>query len=344
MEQPVLRLGLLGFDPAAQARLTAWVAQVQPGWPAWLCGDPHRADAWMIRGGAVAVHGRDGVVIHHPFGSGERWLLNRAEVDRPLAFACPLPVGFASAEFFEADDEAAVRQRLQRFEAWLRPLRSQFALGGEVVRRMGAHKGAVVHLLHEERLLAVIDFRRWQAGLLVPARPVDLAMAQWVRQAPGSPVEIPPAFIRLPLQRVMWTYAVRTRLDILPPRYRDRRIYLRRVPLMPVRWFDELHLALMRALLAAPDTLDALRQRVDAPLSSVAHHLAALYYAGALTTDSDSARRAELQTWEAVAQLTPGAEGAVAAPSARSAPAGSTLPLYDAVHSPLRRPLDPPPA
>jgi hypothetical protein len=121
VEQPVLGLGLLGFADPVGLRLQDWAAQAPAGWPMWRACDPHLADAWMIAGDAVEVLGRDEVVIRHPHGSGERLTLNRAEVDRPLAFATPLPEGFASAEFFEADNESSVRQRLQRFEAWLRP-------------------------------------------------------------------------------------------------------------------------------------------------------------------------------------------------------------------------------
>lgn len=301
VEQPVLRLGLLGFAEPAGLRLQAWASQVHAGWPQWLGCDPHLADAWMINGAAVDVLGRDELVIRHPFGSGHRLTLNRAEVDRPLAFATPLPDGFASAEFFEADDEQSVRQRLQRFEAWLRPLRSQFALGAEVVKRAGLSRG-VVHIVHEGKLLAVIDFETWQTGLLIPARPVEVAMADWV-QRPGLSRDIPPSFIRLPLHRVLWNYAVRTRLDVLPERYREKPVHLRRVPQVPARWFDEVHLCVMRELLVAPACFDELLHRTGLPAPDLAHHLAVLYHAGGLTTDADSARRAEPAARRAMAAL-----------------------------------------
>ena len=238
MEQPVLGLGLLGFAEPAGLRLQEWAAQAPAGWPMWRSCDPHLADAWMIAGDAVEVLGRDEVVIRHPFGSGERLTLNRAEVDRPLAFATPLPEGFASAEFFEADSETSVRQRLQRFEAWLRPLRTQFALGAELIERLHQYRsGGVVHVTLGSKLLAVIDIPRWQAALSIPARPVDLSMAEWIHGDKLSR-EVPPSFIRLPLYRVMWGYAVRTQRDVLPARYRGPLIYLRRVPRLPAHWFD----------------------------------------------------------------------------------------------------------
>lgn len=337
LEQPVLGLGLLGFADAAGLRLQAWAAQVPAGWPEWRTCDPHLADAWMIAGGAVDVLGRDELVIRHPHGSGERLTLNRAEVDRPLAFATPLPEGFASAEFFEADSESSVRQRLQRFEAWLRPLRTQFALGARLYDHMDQMRsGGVVHLSAEERLLAVIDIQRWQAALLIPARPVDLAMAEWTFGVKLS-LETPPSFIRLPLHRVMWNYAVRTRRDVLPHRYREQRLYLRRVPRLPAHWFDEFHLVLMRELMDRPATFAQLLERTSSAEQDLARHLAALYHGGALTTDVDSARRAESDNRRSMVALR--FDHVDADLSSRQHNPESVAPssiLREAVHSPLR--------
>lgn len=333
----MLRLGLLGFSDPAGLRLQTWATQAREGWPLWSCCDPHLADAWMINGHSVEVQDRDSVVIRHPLDGDDCLQLNRAEVDRPLAFAQPLPQGFASAEFFDADDEASVRQRLQRFEAWLRPLRSQFALGAEVLQRVGQFDG-VVHVQREGRLLAVIDFSRWYAGLLVPARPVDIAMAEWV---PVKQVTegIPPSFMRLPLHRVMWTYAVRTSRDVLPERYRRKPMYLRRVPQVPARWFSEDHLEIMRELLTNPADFDDLSARTGIHPEQLARHLSVLYHAGGLTTDSESARRADAITRRAMAllrfdQRDDSTDFRDAAQSQDTRPPSSIL--REAFHSPLR--------
>ncbi len=219
-------LGLLGFADPVGLRLRDWAAQGLPGWPIWRICDPHLADAWMIAGDAVEVVGRGELVIHHPVGSAEQLMLNRAEVDRPLAFAAPLPEGLLSAEFFDAHSETGVRQRLQRFEAWLRPLGTQFALAAEFLKRMdGFQNKGVVHVTLADKLIAVIDITRWQVALSVPARPVDLELAQWLYDKNLSR-EVPPSFIRLSLYRVMWSYAVRTRRDVLPTRYRQQQLHL----------------------------------------------------------------------------------------------------------------------
>jgi hypothetical protein len=302
LEQPVLRLGLLGFPDEVAQRLNAWIAQQQPGWPTWMVCDPHTADAWMICGSSTEVLGRDALLIHHPPGSGQSLTLNRAEVDRPLAFALPLPEGFAAAEFFDAEDEASVRQRLQRFEAWLRPLRTQFALGAELVEKMRIYPRGTVHVLREDKLMAVIDMDRWQVGLHTPARPVDLDAAKWLPVGTRAG-EMPPSFMRLSLHRVMWTFAVRTARDVLPPRYRERKIYLRRLPRVPARWLDEVHLRFMRELMLRPGTLDEMSQRMNLAMGELDRRVAALYYGGGLTTDPDSARRSETSARKALVAL-----------------------------------------
>ena len=337
VEQPLLRLGMLGFSDDVGLRLQSLASEEREGWPRWRCCDPHVADAWMINGRAVAVKGRDELVINHPFGSNERLTLHRAEVDRPLAFAAPLPKGFASAEFFEAGDEQSVRQRLQRFEAWLRPLRSQFALGAAVFDH-AARARDVVHLVLEGKLLAVLDFVRWQAGILVPARPVELSVAEWVSKPPSAN-DIPPTFIRLPLHRVMWTYAVRTARDVLPERYWRSRIYLRRVPQLPARWFGSEHLELMHLLTQAPATFEELEERTGLTSPVLAHSLAALYHAGGLTTDPESARRAEDQTRLSLTKLKLDGKETDSDLKKRfrsSDLAAPTSMLRDAMHSPLR--------
>lgn len=302
MEQPLLRLGLLGFEPEPAQWLRQCVESSVDGWPRWLVGDPHQADAWLINGPALDVPGRDVLRIHHPV-HGNEWLsLNRAEVDRPLAFVLPLPEGLASDEAFDAADQQGLRQRLHRFEAWLRPLRAQFALGEQLVGRLADLHGEVIHLLHDGRLIAVIDSAHWQCGMLSTARPVDLSQAQWMRR-PAMAKDIPSGFLRLSLLQVMWVYATRTRRDLLPRRYRDRTIYLRRVPHLPLQCLELDHRRIMLALAAEPANLAQLGQRIDMDEAVLVRRLAELYYAGGLTTHQDSGRRVMQRVREAVQSL-----------------------------------------
>lgn len=96
----------------------------------------------------------------------------------------------------------------------------------------------------------------------------------------------------------------------------------------------------MRELMAQPARLDELVARTGLPGDALAHHLAALYYAGGVTTDADSARRAAADTRLAVlalqfdqADLAQDARAREVGSSEQSAPSSI---LREVRHSPLR--------
>jgi hypothetical protein len=124
---------------------------------------------------------------------------------------------------------------------------------------------------------------------------------------------------------------------VLPSRYREQRIYLRRVPRLPAHWFDEVHLMLMRELMTRPATLAVLQERSGCSEPDLLRHLGALYHGGALTTDPDSARRAEADNRRSMVALRFD-QADLDLPSRQehsdfSAPSSI---LREAVHSPLR--------
>ncbi len=162
-------------------------------------------------------------------------------------------------------------------------------------------------------------------------------MADWAHGATLSK-DIPPSFIRLPLHRVMWNYAVRTQRDVLPERYRDSRIYLRRVPRLPAHWFDTMHLALMRELMTGPASFSQLLGRTQWSDAELTAHLGALYHGGGLTTDPDSARRAEAETRRAMValQFDQADHDTELTRSGHSEQVAPSSILREALHSPLR--------
>jgi hypothetical protein len=109
------------------------------------------------------------------------------------------------------------------------------------------------------------------------------------------------------------------------------------VPRLPAHWFDELHLALMRELMTRPATLAQLHERLGGSEAELTRHLGALYHGGALTTDVDSARRAEADNRRSMVALRFD-QADLDSPS-RQEHSGLTAPssiLREAVHSPLR--------
>ena len=292
MEQPVLRLGLIGFTVADTARVADALSREVEGWPLWSLTPYEKADGWWIACRCITDIQKDVLTVDTGHAA-QPWLrLNPAEVDRPIAFAGKLPSVMQASETVNPEQEASVRQQVQRFEAWLRPLRSQFALGAELVERETTLTPGVYQISLQGRMLAVIDLFRWRAGILPTARPVDFAQALWERRPPSAS-SIPEKFIHLSISQLMWIYASRTRRDVLPARYRKNTIYFRRLPRLPVGWMHDEHLLLLRELSTRAGTLDDLMLRTGMSAFMLARHLAALYFAGSITSNPRSAGKLE---------------------------------------------------
>jgi len=96
----------------------------------------------------------------------------------------------------------------------------------------------------------------------------------------------------------------------------------------------------MRELTTEPARLSALVRRTGQAEAVVAHRVAALYYAGGVTTDADSARRAAASTRKAVLDLQFAQADLVQDAQARDETSSEQAPpssiLREARHSPLR--------
>ena len=293
LEHPVLRLGLAGFSRASQALVAALLSEQPKGWPHWRVVPFADADAWWVDGSQIRVL-RDGTLKVAAAERSDRALqINLSEVDRPIAFSTPLvQPDFEPAYTFDLEDETSVRHVLQQFEGWLRPLRAQFALGAEIIHREADLKPAIYHLSLKGALLAVVDLHEWQVGLSPTARPVDLDQASWDKRPAGAN-DIPSGFVRMRLAQVMWTYAQRTRQDVLPARYRGGLIYLRHAPMVPAQWLSERQQWLLAELAQAPESFDSLRERSGTKNSQLSRDLAILYFSGALTSEAANAAAAK---------------------------------------------------
>lgn len=293
MEQPILRLGLLGFTDSDKQQVLSALAQQSTGWPCWELVDFELADAWCINGRAVECLEDNAVRVNTLLPYSPTISLNPAEITRPIAFTEPMPEGIEAAEIIDFRSPPSMRTVLQRFEAWLRPLRAQFALGSEMVARESELIKGIYHVLDTHgKLLAVINLVKWSVALLPTVRPVDFDDANWVLR-PTIAGDIPPGFITLTVGQLMWTYAVRTTKDALPPRYRTHKIFLRRIPQLPSGWLRDTHLVTLRALSMAPGEFSDIQAATDLPQNMLAHTLAALYYVGAVTTNKAMASHLE---------------------------------------------------
>jgi hypothetical protein len=288
MEQPTLRLGLLGFSPAQIQSVLSSLGAHTPGWPRWRLSNFQEADAWCVNGAQAQTRQDGQVVVNMMLDHVPQIVLNPTHISRPLAFSTPLPPHVDVADACSPEDGASLRRTLQRFEAWLRPLRAQFALGAEIMARENDLTPGMYHLSSGGRLIAIVDLVKWQVGLLSSARPVDIEECVWERR-PSMAHDIPNSFTKMSIAELMWTDAVRTAQDVLPNRYRTHTIYLRRVPNLPVGWLEDEHLVLLRALSVSSMKLSALAHKCEMSPEMTKRALAALYYGGAVTTSRKSA-------------------------------------------------------
>lgn len=287
LPQPILWLGLMGFSPAQREQVQQLLAHMPPGWPCWRLAPHGAADAWWVQGSGLrwAAEGHIDIPSADPSDAGGAAVsLNLAQVDRPIAFALPLnEPGFEARYTFDAADEASVRHVLQQFEAWLRPLRAQFALAGEVVRREQDLRSGVHHLQHKGHLLAVVDLNRWHVGLSPKTRPVDLMEATWEHR-PALAHDLPSHFLRIRLSHLLWAYAMRSQGDVLPARLRSDPIYFRCAPMVPQAWLGDHHHRIVQALADKPSTFNDLQQQLGLRGRSLGRDLSCLYYAGSITS------------------------------------------------------------
>jgi hypothetical protein len=290
-EQPILWMGLAGFVPQQVAALEAGLKRGR-GLPTWrICrfGD---ADAWLVNGSKVRVLPGGDLRVLPGLPTEQSMRLNLDDVERPVAFALP----FASNDFeprcaFDPQSQASVHQVLREFETSLRLARSQFVMGGQVLRLGSQLRHGIFHVSHEGKLLAVLDFRQGKAGICPGADPAQLHEAHWASR-PISAGDIPTSFHATSPAQLIWAYVRRTDLDLLPPRYRAQTIYFRSAPRVPMAWLRDSQLMLLRELSLEPSAFHVLRERTGFGKADLHHDLTCLYYAGAITTTPAKAARA----------------------------------------------------
>jgi hypothetical protein len=304
-ERPILWLGMAGFGPEQRAHLESCVARATSAarWRVCLFGE---ADAWWVNGEKVRATPGGNLKVAAGLPTERALSLDLAQIDRPIAFATPQAcTDFEPRCAFEPSSQASIDGVLVQFENWLRTLRAQFVLGKQIIERGAPLRDAVYHVSHGGRLLAVLDFREGRAAIAPTAHPTELWAAQWQKRPPLAG-DLPSAFVRFNPAQLAWSYVRRTERDMLPPRYRTGMIHYRSVPRVPVGWLRDSQLAVLRELAAEPASLAGLQRRTGLAAELLAHDVACLYYAGAVTTVGGKAsspfgarRRSEADPWEA---------------------------------------------
>ena len=291
-EQPVLRVGLAGFNEAQCKDVFLALANPVPNHPTWQISPFQQADAWLLCGehSTPANNGHQDTLRVAPGLPHDRLLtLSLSDIDRPVAFSLPLASSDIEARLtFEVRSTPSLLTVLDAFEQWLQPLRAKFVLGAQLMARESQLKRVVYHVSCNGKLLAVLDFAGWKIGLLPEATPEQLSDALWETR-PSQAHAIPNHFVPSSVEQLRWIFAQHTVRNVLPKRYQKQVVYFAKTPSVPQTWLQPAHLVLLRELSSRPGTLKELSDRTALAPAEVARDLACLYFSGSLTTTPEKA-------------------------------------------------------
>lgn len=288
IDRPVLRLGVAGFSREQEQQVEAALAAASGATVEWRTGPFAQADAWWLHGGRTQQLG-GGILRVGPGQTSARVVqIALTEVDRPLAVALPIAGGFQPTFFFRLDDPGSMAATLKKFAAWLQPVVAQYALASCIVDQEPALGAGAWEVLRGSELIATVDMHKGTA-VAPNATALDFVDATWCVRDHGAAIH-PREFICASLSQLMWQYAVRTSRDLLPARYRAKRLYFRRPPRLAQRKMDNAHLLLLRDLAGHPGSrFEDVAHRTGLAEDALAHHLAALYMVGSITANPNRA-------------------------------------------------------
>lgn len=286
-ELPTFRLGISGFGSGEQQSIER-VLQAGAGEAAmWEIGDADNADAWWLNGARTHSLGGGRIRVAPGIPTAPTLQLHLPDVDRPVAFAQPLPARMEVRCRFDLANPASMKGVLRQFDAWFSPVVAQFCLASHIVEHQSALGAGKFELHVDSELLAIVDMHG-EAAVRGTAGPAEFEQAVWSRAAGES---VPESFVQASLSQLMWQYALRTQRDVLPRHYRTGMLYFRRAPRLSQRLLKDSHFLVMRELKIAPGTFADLMKRCAMDEARLARELAALYFVGSITSNPKRAAR-----------------------------------------------------
>jgi hypothetical protein len=284
-------MGLIGFD--REDYLTALLG-TRSAVLQWERANAAEADALWINGEAAEwLH--EGIVRVPGRQRGASLRLDLQGLGRPTFFTLPLRDDRIRPPLsFDPRSAASIDKALRRAEAVLQPLLVQLAIAHEIATRMPRLVADTYHVIKDGKLLAIVNLGG-SIGLDSQLRLSDLRDAQW-RPLPNPANAIPQHFFATSFAVVLWLYVSRVERDLLPRRYRESTLYFRAIPRVPQRLMKEAHFAILSELAAEPQSLALLQQSVSLAEPALANALAALYYAGAITSNVARAAKGASQS------------------------------------------------
>ena len=288
LERPIFWLGLAGLSPTQRALLTAYLPQAPGSLPAWRVAKFSEADAWCVSGMAAELTDEGNLTVPDSRRAQPDIDIDFRKLDRPLALTKPVRwEELAPLDQFDPASERAVQMLLKKFETSLHGLRAQFSLGAFIRRSMPDLRPLSYHLVHRTTLLAVVDLSLRHVHYMPDVSPLQLEGAVWLARQPSDGGAGPSAagFAQASLSEIMWQFAQRTAVDVLPEQFATGAIRLRHMPRVPKALLKESQLTLLRMLAIRPVGMhDLLEQNASLNRAQLGRDLAGLYYDGAIAS------------------------------------------------------------
>jgi hypothetical protein len=248
------------------------------------------ADAWVVNGARTRLLAEDEVCVDAASERDAPLRMRLHEVDRPVAFARPMSdARFEPACSFDMQCTGSLVVMLAKFSHWLRPRAMLLALADLLTLHAAGirHRSRVYHLTCDNRLIGVIDLQG-EVAVLPDVTLGELSRASW-QPRPDAAGYVPDNFVRKSLAGLLWEYAGRTQRDLLPARYRQVPIHLKRTPLLGHRLFSDAQLYVLRELAQAPRTFADLCAGEKFAAHEIARALTAFYLVGCVTSRAERA-------------------------------------------------------
>ncbi len=231
--------------------------------------------------------------------SAIQWKITGSESADALLKAQALPFNRAGPKIFTSvfwpshavQQQENLEQSRERFwqvladlDMPMQPNALRYVLASQLVERHVAKEElkGLWHVQSTDTLLAVVDFERLQVSIRPDAHYLELENAHWASRSMRA--FAPEKFQNISIERLMWDYARRSERNILPARYSQRMITLRRYPRLSLTAMSEIELALLTLLREQAYTLAQLSMKLSLSKERISHLLGALYFSGAITT------------------------------------------------------------
>jgi hypothetical protein len=270
MEIPRLFLALEGFSPTQRATMVNWLEAEEREEEEifdvrWTISSSGEADAaLMARATSLRTQSADGA---EPLPSVALWASKQEQDDETLE---------VSHQHF--------LMKLLELSQLVQLQCQRFVLGSQLVERYRAREPmtGLWHVRNGHALLAVVDFERLKVSIRGETHCAEFEHADWIKRSEQAVA--PPNFSHCSFEQVMWHYTQRTLRMVLPQRFKAHPVWLRRLPRLPLRRMGEQGLLAITILRGQSLHLSELTERLGVNLEQASRLLAALYFAGAVTT------------------------------------------------------------